>query len=214
MEATVYGNATWSVERVGTLLYIVGKKRGFFYMGNGVGLRLWLPTRLALKLANVNASIQVRGDLDSLAASVVHGDIEIRAGACSEARLRAVHGRIMTHGVTSAFNIVTSPGDVRMVNCGGELKISATPGNVRLEQVLLTAGRSHSVLASPGNIKVRGIAAPSGLELRGKSTQPPITAELPDAETHNKGHRLHIKRVGPNPAKLYLDATGRLSIKG
>lgn len=214
LEATVYGNATWSVERVGSLLYIVGKKRGFFYMGSGVSFRLWLPAQLTLKLANVSADIRVRGDMRSLVANVTHGDIEVRASNPAEAKLRAVNGRVAVHGVTSKLDIVASPGDVRVVNSGGQLHITATPGNVRLEQVVLTQGDSHSVKASPGNIEVAGIHAPSGLELRGDSTQPPIVAELPHFDVRNRGHRLYAQRSGPNPAKLTLNAVGRLNIKG
>jgi hypothetical protein len=213
MEATVYGNATWSVERVGSLLYLVGKKRGFFYMGNGVSFRLWLPDHLALKLANVNADIRVRGDMRSLAANVVHGGIEVRASNPSEVKLRAVHGRVVVHGVTGKLDIVTTPGDVRVVNSGGELHVTATPGNVRLEQVVLTPGRSHTVTTSPGNIEVIGIHAPSGLDLRGSTTGPPIIIELPDYDVRNKGYRLHVQRAGPNPAKLTLTAVGSLSVK-
>jgi len=213
VEATVYGNASWSVERVGSLLYLVGKKRGFFYMGNGVSFRLWLPDHLALKLANVSADIRVRGDMRSLSANVVHGGIEVRASNPAEVKLRAVHGRVVVHGVTSKFDIVATPGDVRVVNSGGELKITATPGNVRLEQVLLAPGRSHVVTTSPGNIEVVGIHTPGGLDLRGKTTQPPITAEMPGYDVRAKGNRAHIKRDGPNPASLTLDAVGRLSIK-
>ena len=214
VETAVYGNATWSVERVGSLLYLVGKKRGFFYMGNGVSFRLWLPDHLALKLANVSADIRVRGDMRSLAANVVHGGIEVRASNPAEVKLRAVHGRVVVHGVTSTFDIVATPGDVRVVNSGGELKITATPGNVRLEQVVLAPGRTHTVNASPGNIEVVGIHAPGGLDLRGKTTHPPITADMPGYDVRNKGNRAHIKRDGPNPASLTLDAVGRLSVKG
>ena len=213
VEAIIYGNATWSVERVGSLLYLVGKKRGFFYMGNGVSFRLWLPDHLALKLANVSADIRVRGDVRSLTANVVHGGIEVRASNPAEVKLRAVHGRVVVHGVTSTFDIVATPGDVRVVNSGGELKIVATPGNVRLEQVVLAPGRTHTVNASPGNIEVVGIHAPGGLDLRGKTTHPPITAEMPGYDVRTKGNRAHIKRDGPNPASLVLDAVGRLSIK-
>lgn len=214
MEALVYGNATWSVERVGSLLYVVGKKRGFFYMGNGVSFRLWLPAQLALKLANVSADIRVRGDMRSLAANVVHGGVEVRASNPSVANLRAVHGRVVVHGVTGRLDIVATPGDVRVVNSGGELKITATPGNVRLEQVVLTPGGSHHVTSSPGNIEVVGVHAPSGLDLHGSTTQPPIAVEMPGYDVRAKGHRVHVQRAGPHPAKLTLDAVGRLSIKG
>jgi hypothetical protein len=213
VEATVYGNASWSVERVGSLLYLVGKKRGFFYMGNGVSFRLWLPDHLALKLANVSADIRVRGDMRSLSANVVHGGIEVRASNPAEVKLRAVHGRVVVHGVTSKFDIVATPGDVRVVNSGGELKITATPGSVRLDQVVLSPGKSHVVTTSPGNIEIVGIHAPGGLWIRGKATQAPIVAEFSPDEMRNKGTSLKVERPGPNPATLTLDAVGRLSIK-
>lgn len=213
METIIYGNATYSVERVGSLLYIVGKKRGFFYMGNGVGFNLWLPTQLALKLANVSADIRVRGDMRALSANVTLGDIEVRACNPAEAKLRAVHGRVVVRGVTGKLDIVTSPGDVWVVNSGGQLHITTSPGSVRLEQVVLTPGGSHTVITSPGNIEVVGIHAPSGLDLRGKTTQPPIIAEMPSYDVRNKGHNLYVQRAGPNPTKIALQAVGRLSVK-
>ena len=213
LETTTYGNASWSVERVGSLLYIVGKKRGFFYMGNGVSFRLWLPANLTLKLANVNADILVRGNMRSLVGSIVHGGIEVRAGTLDQAKLRAVHGRVVVHGVTGKLDITASPGDIRVVNSGGELRITASPGNVRLEQVVLTPGGSHVVTTSPGNIEVVGIHAPSGLNLRGKATHTPITAELSDDNVRNKGNTLKFERPGPNPAALTLSAVGTLSVK-
>jgi hypothetical protein len=213
LEATVRGNATWSVERVGTLLYIVGKKRGFFYLGNGVGFRLWLPEQLALKLANVNADVRVRGDARSINASVTSGEIELRASNPATAKLRAVHGRVLVHGVTGRLDIVTAPGEVRVVNSGGEVHITTSPGNVRIEQVALSPGGSNTVITGHGDIEVAGIHTPGGLELRGKTTQPPIVADLPDADVRNKGYRLHIQRPGPKPTTLTLNAVGKLSVK-
>lgn len=214
MEATTYGNATWSVERVGSLLYIVGKKRGFFYMGNGVSFRLWLPAQLVLKLANVSADIRVRGDMRSLAANVTHGGIELRASNLTEARLRTVHGRVLVHGVTGKLDIMATPGDVRVVNSGGELRVTTTLGNVKLEQIVLTPGGAHAVTTSHGDIEIVGIHAPSGLNLHGKATHPPITAEMPGYDVRNTGYSLHVQRPGPNPARLTLTAVGRLSVKG
>lgn len=212
LEATVYGNAYWTVERVGALLYIVGKKRGFFYHGNGVGFRIWLPEQLALKLANVSADTRVRGDIRSLTANIVHGDIEVRASNPDVTRLRMVHGHVLAHGVTSAFDITATPGDVRIVNSGGALNITATPGNVRLEQVTFAPG-SHTITAAPGDIEITGIHAPGGLNLTGTATTPPITADLPDHDIRNKGRHLHVHRPGPSPAKLTLHAAGKLSVK-
>lgn len=213
LEAAVYGNATWSVERVGALLYIVGKKRGFFYHGNGVGFRLWLPTQLALKLANVSGAIRVRGDVRSLAANVVHGEIELRASNPDEAKLRVVHGRAVIHGVTSAFDITATPGDVRITNSGGTFNITATPGNALLEQVTLAPG-SHTISTAPGNIEIIGIHAPGGLDLTGKPTLLPIAVDMPHYDIRNKGRHLHIHRPGPRPSKVTLYPVGRLSIKG
>jgi Putative adhesin len=214
LEATVHGNASWSVERVGKLLYIVGRKRGFFYMGSGVSLRLWLPETLTLKLANVSADIRVRGDVRSLTAKCTSGGIEVRASNLTEAKLRAVSGRVSVHGVTGKIEIEAWPGNVRVVNSGGELHITTAPGNVLLEQVVLSPSGSHWVSASPGDIEVVGIQAPSGLDLHGTSTQPPIRAELPSDTVRNKGRNLHVRRPGPNPAKLQLNAVGRLSVRG
>lgn len=213
LEATVYGNAFWTIERVGTLLYIVGKKRGFFYHGNGVGFRIWLPDQLSLKLANVSGNTRVRGDVRSLTANIVHGDIEVRASNPDVTRLRLVHGHVLIHGVTSAFDITATPGDVRIVNGGGTLNITATPGNVRLEQVTLAPG-SHTISATPGDIEIIGVHAPGGLDLTGNGANPPITAELPGHDIRNKGHHLHVHRPGPKPAKLALHAVGKLSVKG
>lgn len=213
LEATVRGNATWSVERVGTLLYIVGKKRGFFYLGNGVGFRLWLPEQLALKLANVNADVRVRGDTRSIEVGATNGDIEVRASNPAKAKLRVVHGHVLVHGVTGRLDIVTAPGEVRVVNSGGEVHITTSPGNVRLEQVVLTPGSSNTVITGHGDIEISGIHAPGGLDLRGKTTQPPIVAVLPDADVRNKGYRLHAQRSGPKLSTLTLNAVGKLSVK-
>ena len=215
LEATVYGNAAWTMERVGALLYIVGRKRGFFYHGNGVGFRLWLPTQLALKLANVSANIRVRGDMRSLTANIVHGDIEARASNTDAMRLRAVHGRILVHGVTSAFDIAATPGDVRMANSGGVFNITTTPGNVRLEQVMFAPG-SHTITASPGAIEIVGVQAPGGLDLTGDSTHPPISVDMPGYNLRRTGRNLrHLRthRPGPKPARLTLHAVGKLSVK-
>jgi putative adhesin len=213
LQATVHGNATWSVERVGTLLYIVGKKRGFFYVGNGVGFRLWLPEQLALKLANVNADVRVRGDARSMEVSTTNGDIEVRASNPAKAKLRVVHGHVLVHGVTGRLDIVTVPGEVRVVNCGGELHITTSPGNVRLEQVVLTPGGTNTVITGNGDVEITGIHAPGGLSVRGTATHAPIDADLPDADVRNKGYRLHAQRSGPKLSTLTLNAVGKLSVK-
>ena len=215
LEATVYGNAFWTIERVGALLYIVGKKRGFFYHGNGVGFRLWLPDQLALKLANVSANTRVRGEMRSLSANIVHGDIEVRSSNPDVMRLRMVHGHALIHGVTSAFDITATPGDVRIVNSGGVLNITTTPGAIRLEQVTLAPG-SHTIAATPGDIEIVGLHAPSGLDLTSDATTPPIIVDMPGYDLRRTGRHLrHLRtrRAGPNPAKLTLHAVGKLSIK-
>lgn len=215
LEATVHGNASWSVERVGALLYIVGKKRGFFYVGNGVRFRLWLPANLALKLANVSGDIRVRGDTRSIVANATHGDIEVRASDPDEARLRTTDGRVLIHSVTGKLDIITSPGDVRVVNGGGELRITTSPGNVHLEQFVLAPGRSHTVTTSNGAIEVADLHAPGGLELRAKTTEPPIiVTALSGYDVRNRGHTLHVRAAGPRPAVLTLTAVGKLRVDG
>lgn len=41
--ASVWGKASYEVERIGSLLYIRAHKTGLTYAGGGVGMALWLP---------------------------------------------------------------------------------------------------------------------------------------------------------------------------
>src|SRR5262245_32291952 len=91
---TLRGKATYEVMRIGSLLYIWGKKRGLTFAGSGASLALWLPPGLALKLATVNGAVRVQGAVRSLDASIAGGSIEARNLGTCDVKARSSNGRI------------------------------------------------------------------------------------------------------------------------
>ncbi len=153
LEASIAGSATYDVERLGTLLYVTGKKQGLTYLGKSVSFHLWLPTGLALKLASINGAVRVRGAARSLDASTHNGAIETERTGPAALRLRissgsvAVsdaggpidiamsHGPIHIKGATGGIKVATSSGDVEIEGAQGEIKVNSSHGAVRLAEI-------------------------------------------------------------------------------
>jgi Putative adhesin len=135
LEVTLKGRATYEVERLGKLLYIVGKKRGLTYFGSGVSFHLRLPAGLSLKLATVSGAIHVQGDVRALEARTSNGAIETRATGPGDMRLRNFGGAIHVRGAKGRVDIATATGDVRVADAAGRIHIATANGNVQVTGV-------------------------------------------------------------------------------
>jgi DUF4097 and DUF4098 domain-containing protein YvlB len=153
VEVSIAGNATYEVERLGSLLYVAGKKQGLTYLGKSVSFHLWLPTDLAFKLASINGAVRLQGAARSLDASTHNGAIETEQTGGAALRLRtssgaitvrgaggfvdiaASHGTIRVTDATAGVKVATSNGDVEIAGAQGEIKINTSHGAVRLDDV-------------------------------------------------------------------------------
>ncbi len=138
--ASVSGSATYEVERLGTLLYIAAKKHGFTYGGAGVGIRLWLPPGLALKLSTVAAPVHVRGPVRSLTATTYQGDILTEETGQADLRLKAAASTIAVRGAGGRVDVSLSHGDVRIDGSEGDVRVASGRGKMTISQ---TRGRVH-----------------------------------------------------------------------
>jgi DUF4097 and DUF4098 domain-containing protein YvlB len=154
LEASVAGDAAYDIERLGSLLYVAGKKRGLTYLGNAVSFHLWLPPGLSLKLASINGAVRLRGPARALDASTHNGAIETEATGPASLRLRTSsgavtvrdaggfidvamsHGPIRVKGATAGVKIATTNGGVEIEDARGEIKVNTSHGAVRLADVV------------------------------------------------------------------------------
>jgi hypothetical protein len=153
LEVSVTGRATYEVERLGNLLYVAGKKLGFSFGGSGVGLRLWLPPGLALKLSTVAAAVRVRGPARSLAASTYQGNILTEDTGSAELKLSAHSGTIEVRGAGGRVEVSNSHGDIQVSGGVGEVRVATGHGNISVAQA---TGRIH-LSSGHGEMHLSGV---------------------------------------------------------
>jgi hypothetical protein len=159
LDVTLTGKATYEVERLGTLLYVAGKKRGLTYMGSSVSFSLRLPPDLALKLSSLNAPVRVQGPVRSLNASTYRGDIMAARTGAGTLKLSSADGAIHVDGARGRVEVSTSKGDIALSHVTGTMRVSTAYGDVEIADaegpmnlsIALGAARIHG---GRGNIQV------------------------------------------------------------
>lgn len=154
IEATLRGKATYEVERLGPLLYVAAKKRGFTYLGSAASFHLRLPAGLALKLAIVNGAILVRGEARSVVATTYNGAVETRATGRGDVRVSAADGQITIQAVEGRVKVATSNGAVAVAEVRGQVEINTSNGAVRVTAV---DGHIHAA-TSNGEVRIEDSA--------------------------------------------------------
>jgi len=149
LEARLQGKAAYEVMRIGSLLYVWAKKRGLTYAGSGASLALWLPAGLALKLATVNGTLRIQGEVRSLVASLANGAIEARGLGRADVKARSSNGRIEVRGVRGRVNAATANGAVTIADVVGPIEFSSANGAFEVEDA------EGSIKASTANGPVR-----------------------------------------------------------
>lgn len=229
--ATLTGKATYTVERLGNLLYITGKKRGLTYLGSAVSFHLWLPAGLALKLATVSGAIRTHGDARALNAATVNGAIEADSTGQGDVHASTANGPIRVRGARGRIKVASSNGEVEIVDAAGQIQ-AATPngairiadatgqtqlttgnGGIRLERVTLEAGSNNWAKTGNGTVEVLGVRAPGGLRISARAGWAPIQADLPGYQVQLDPHRVKAQLAGPNPAELELNTGGAIRIR-
>jgi hypothetical protein len=154
LEVVVNSAATYKVERLGSLLYVVGKKRGLTYAGSGATFHMWLPPGLSYKLATVNGTLRLRGNarggVRALHASTVKGAIEIEAIGQAEVHLSTAPGSVHLRGANGRVKVSAINGATRLDEVSGLVDISCVNGAATITQA---AGRIK-VSSSNGDIQV------------------------------------------------------------
>lgn len=192
LAVVLVGNATYTIERIGTLLYVIGKKSGKTYGDNSVNLHVRLPAGLALKLATVCGTIQVQGDVKSLEATSTKGAITTVATGAGSLRLTAVVGSIAIQGANGAIRAITSLGDVHLADADGQIEIAIASGHMRLSRV------NGMIKATTGN---------------GEMQFTDISGQL-QATSGNGGMRLERVTLDPGTKNWVKTGNGALDVQG
>jgi hypothetical protein len=210
LEVSIGGNATYKVEQIGTLLYIVGKKQGPSYANSGVSLRLWLPAGLALKLATVSGAIQIEGGASKIEAATTKGPIETSATGTGDIRLMASSGTLKARGVNGTLRLTTSHGDIQLEDARGQIHVATSHGGIRLGKVAgqIRADTSH------GEIRFEDITGQMRLATSNGEIRIAKAAGQIQAVTSNGNVRLDHVSFGAGSNNWVKTSNGTVEIRG
>jgi hypothetical protein len=225
-----HGDAHCKIERVGNLLYIVGKKKGLTYGGGGVTLSIFLPSGLPIKLANVGGAIFVHGHPQYLQASTVNGPIILQSIGHADLQISTVNGAASISDSYGHINTSTVHGDIHLARCEGLMELSLTDGQVMLSQLkgeiqlsngygkitgnnlLFAAASQNWINVGGGEVILTGIESPDGLDIHIQAPQPSIEFRLPNFTIQSRKKHFHACLAGNIPANLEIIISGSVSI--
>jgi hypothetical protein len=175
LAVTLRGKTTYQAERLGSLLYVVARKRGLTYFGSGASFHLWVPVGLTLKLATVGGAIRVHGGVRTLHASAVNGSIEVRSAGQADLHLSTSPGSVEVRGAHGRLKISTINGPLRLAEVEGQIEASAVNAPVEIAQARgrIKVGNSNGAIVVTDAIgQIQAATGVGGIRLERVTFEP------------------------------------------
>jgi hypothetical protein len=229
--ASVWGKASYEVERIGSLLYIRAHKKGLTYASGGVGMALWLPVGLRCKLANVGGNIRLHGATARADISIVNGGVDVAESGRGEVRvssgdapvrMRDAAGRIAIHlghgevdlaQMRGEIEIKSGFGPIAIADATGQIQINIGHSDMRLERITFAPGTHNWIRNGGGAITIAGMQAPEGLQLHAKGARVTFPDAAPGYAIQKARHELHARLAGERPAHFEITTGGPVTFE-
>ena len=188
------GGASLSLERRGDVLLLLAK-RPFFAWNSGVNLTLNVPANLELSLKTSNGVVDVVGAIKNAEISTSNASINARDTGNTELKLETSNDAIVLERVSGKINAKTSNGSIRVTNASNaELRLETSNAGVTLERVNFANNTKSSLFTSNGNVQLSSLNAPSGLTIRGSTSNSKIDVNLPGFDLKLEEQKFEARR--------------------
>jgi hypothetical protein len=229
--ASVWGKASYEVERIGSLLYIRALQKGLTYAGGGVGLALWLPAGLRCKLASVSGNIRLHGPVARADISIVNGGVDVADSGRGEVRVSSGgapvrmrntagcltinlgHGDVDLAQVTGEIAIKSGFGPIAIADATGQIQITIGHSDMRLERIAFAPGTRSWVKNGGGPITIAGMQAPGGLQLHAKAARVAFPDAAPGYTIRKTHAELRASLAGEHPAQFEISTGGSVTFE-
>ena len=188
------GGASLSLERRGDVLLLVAK-RPFFAWNSGVNLTLNVPANLELSLKTSNGVIDLSGAIKNAEAITSNAGISARDTGNTDLKLETSNDAIVLERVSGKISARTSNASIRVTNASdAELKLETSNAGVTLERVNFANNTKSNLFTSNGNVQLSSLNAPSGLTIRGSTSNSKIDVNLPGFDLKLEDQQFEARR--------------------
>lgn len=203
------GGASVSLEKNGDTLRLTAR-RPFFSFSSGVDITLDAPANLNLNLQNSNGHIRVEGVVRQLIAKTSNGRIELRDSGKTEAKLETSNAEIILERVGGDITAKTSNAPIRLLQ-STDVRFGLTTSNadLQLEQVVLANNSTSSLESSNGTVQLINLKAPSGMTIRGSTSNAKVEVDLPGFEVQIDNQQFSAKQDGFGMANVEVRTSNK-----
>jgi hypothetical protein len=203
------GGASVVVERRGNTLTLLAR-RPFFSVSSGVNMVLDVPQNLSLNLQNSNGPIRLEGAVRELTARSSNGRIEVRDTGKGRGYLETSNAEILLENVGGEVVAKTSNGKIRVsASQDVRLQLSTSNADVLLENLVLQNNSNSSVETSNGTIQLLRPSAPSGLVIRGSTSNARVDVDAPNFDVRLEDQRFEAQKGGFGAARLEVRTSNK-----
>jgi HSP20 family molecular chaperone IbpA len=208
------GGATISVERSGDTMRVTAK-RPFFSFSSSVDITLDIPEDLSIRIENSNGGIRAEGRIRELEARTSNGRVELRDTGKISARLETNNAEIVVERVGGTLKATTANNAIRATELSDvQLDLATSNASIRLERVALANNTRSKVMTNNGGITIEGISAPSGLSLRGSTSNARVDVQLSGFDVQLEDERFTARKEGFGQAELELSTSNdRITVR-
>jgi hypothetical protein len=173
------GGASLSLERRGDVLSL-NAKRPFFAWNSGVNLTLNIPANLELSLKTSNGVIDLSGAIKNAEASTSNASIRAVDTGSTDLKLETSNDAVVLEKISGTVSAKTSNGSIRVSNANDvQLKLETSNAGITFDRVNFANNTKSTLLTSNGKVQLAGLNAPSGLTIRGSTSNSKIDVNLP-----------------------------------
>jgi hypothetical protein len=207
------GGATASLEVRGDTVVITAR-RPFFSFSSGVNLTLDVPPELDARLETSNAFVEWQGGVKTLTVRSSNDRVAVRDTGTATLDLQTSNDDISLERVGGEVIARTSNGAIRAIDSSARFDLQTDNAGITLERVTLTNNTKSRAATSNGQISVVGLNAPSGISVRGQTSNARLDVTAPGFDVRLEDTRFSATRGGFGTAELELGTSNdRITLK-
>ena len=142
-----------------------------------------------------NGVVDVVGAIKNAEISTSNASINARDTGNTELKLETSNDAIVLERVSGKINAKTSNGSIRVTNASNaELRLETSNAGITLERLNFANNTKSSLFTSNGNVQLLTLNAPSGLTIRGSTSNSKIDVNLPGFDLKLEEQKFEARR--------------------
>ena len=207
------GGARVTIEQRGDTVVLTARKP-FFSFSSGVNITLDVPFGLEALIQTSNGFVEWQGAATKLELKTSNDRLTLRDAGTVSARLETSNDDISFERVSGSVYARTSNGAIRGLDGSLSLDVQTDNASINLERLTLTNNTKSRAVTSNGGVSVLGLNAPSGLTVRGSTSNARLDVIAPGFDVRLEDTRFSAVKTGFGMAELQISTSNdRITLK-